>query len=361
MRRDRKVHRFIAISSLLVLPVLAAGCGGDEPAVRAGGQEVEGSTMVLAARTVPDQVVATGSLEAMQTVQISTRLMGWVEEVLVDAGDRVSEGQILLRIDDTDMVARKAQVEAGITEAEAVLTNAEKMASRFQKLYEQQAVSRQQLDDVLTGRDRAAAGLAKARSMRREVEVQLDYLVIRSPADGIVARKMIEPGNMASPGVPLLVIERNDPMKVIARLSQKDISRVAVGDTLRAQVTSLPEAAFAAPVARIVQAANPGSRTFDVEALLPNPDGRLKSGMFARVLVPVGQRQALVVPAGAVIERGQLQGVRILDADDVVHLRWVRLGQELAGGREVVSGLNPGDVIVVEAAEPLVEGDRVVR
>ena len=136
---------------------------------------------------------------------------------------------------------------------------------------------------------------------------------------------------------------------------------MAVGDPVTVEVTSLPGAVWETTVDRVVPAASPGSRTYDIEAFVDNADRRLRSGMFARVLVTVGRREGIVVPAGSVFERGQLRGVHIVDEDGVARLRWIRTGFETAAGVEVVAGLAGGETVVVDSAEPLVEGDRVVN
>ena len=348
--------------TLLILAALAAmaGCGGgDEPAAY-HPKEVR-ADLVTAVRTgIPRTVTATGELEAENAMEVSTRLMGHVREVLVKVGERVQTGQVLVRIDDTDMQARRRQAEAAIDEARAVLENAETNLARFQRLYQENSVSKSQLDEVRTGRDRAAAGLARAQAALAEVEVQLDYLRIEAPAPGQVTRRLVDPGDMASPGQPLLMLEQTGTMKVRAGLSEKDVDLVSVGEQVKVKITSLEQATYTVPIARIVPAANPMSRTFDLEAYLPNEAGRLKSGMFARVEVPVGSREAVLVPREALHERGQLTGVWIVDEAGTAHLRWIRTGQTIGDEVEVISGLQGGEQLVLRADLPLVEGDKVV-
>lgn len=362
-RRRPSLPLGLAILGLVLVAVLGlplAGCGREEPEARAPGREVKAAVAVVAPRPVADLVAATGHLEAAQSAQVSTRAMGWIERLHVDAGDRVRRGDPLVSIDDSDVSAKRSQVEAGIAEAQAVLQNATTRAERFRRLREQQSVSQQQLDDVLTQVERAESGLRSAQAMREEVQVHLGYLSIRAPFDGVVVRRFVEAGNMASPGTPLLQLEQNDRMKVVARVGEKDIGRVAVGDTVMIEVTSVPDARFRAPIERIGGATDPGSRTYDIETHIDNAAGRLRSGMFARVLLPVGRREAVVVPAASVVERGQLRGVWTVSEDGLARLRWIRLGREVEGGFEVISGLDRGERIVVGAEQPLVEGDRVV-
>jgi len=288
-------------------------------------------------------------------------MMGWVRRVHVREGDVVRAGAPLVTIDDADLRAKQEQVEAGIAEARAVLENAERMAARFERLYGEKAVSKQQLDDVLTGRDRARAGVAAAEAARAEVATHLRYLDIVAPIAGLVVRKTVEPGDMASPGQPLVVVEQVDPMKIVARVSEKDIGAVAPGDTVTVQVTALGEdAAWRVALDKVVPAADRFSRTFEIEARLPNAGGRLKSGMFARVLVPVAERPAVLVPREAVVERGQLRGLFVVDAQGVARLRWVRLGNDAGDRVEVLAGLADGEQIALSPERPLVEGDKVV-
>ena len=166
---------------------------------------------------------------------------------------------------------------------------------------------------------------------------------------------------MANPGMPLLILEQAGRMKVVAHVGEKDVSAIKAGDFVTVNVTSLKDAVYEVSLARVIPTANPGSRTYDIEAYLPNPDGRLKSGMFARVNVAVGSRDAVLAPAAAIVERGQLKGVWIVDEAGIVALRWVRLGHPYGGDVEILSGLSGGESVVLASDQPLAEGDRVVR
>ncbi len=355
-------HLATPVALLLLVLVSVAGCGSKSSETNeAQSKDVSCTTGLASLQKVPQNVTATGSLVADKSITISTRMMGWVEKIHVVENQTVRKGDSLISIDASDLRAKKAQAEAGITEANAVLANAERMAVRFEKLYAEKSVSKQQLDDVLTGRDRASAGVKMAEAGLREVNVHLSYLNIVAPVDGVVARKMAEEGNMANPGMPLLMLESTDRMKVVAYVGEKDISSLKAGDPVQINISSLPDAHFNVPLSRVIQSANPGSRTYDIEADLDNADGRLKSGMFARVTVPVGTRQAILVPQGAIIHRGQLTGVWTVDEQSIVHLRWIRLGHKMGENVEVLSGLAGGETLILSSEAPLAEGDKAVR
>jgi len=144
-------------------------------------------------------------------------------------------------------------------------------------------------------------------------------------------------------------------------VGEKDISGLAAGDPVTVEISSLEGAVYQIELARVIPTANPGSRTYDVEAYLDNPDGRLKSGMFARMTIPVGTRQAVLVPRAAVINRGQLTGVWIVGEGNITALRWIRLGHLQGNLVEVLSGLDGEETIVLSSGQPLREGDRVVN
>jgi RND family efflux transporter MFP subunit len=352
----------LPVMTLLVLTMLTlAGCGSDPETRQAEPKQVACTTARAELHSVPQEVTATGSLQADKSIMVSTRMMGWVRHIHVSEGQAVTKGDPLVSIDDTDLLAKKAQAQAGIAEAEAVLANAQKMVERFERLYAEKSVSRAQLDDVVTGRDRAAAGLDMARAGLREVNVHLSYLDITAPSDGVVARQMIEEGDMANPGMPLFVLEQTNLIKVVAHLGEKDVGAVQAGQEVEVSVSSLEGAVFRVPLDRIIPTANPGSRTYDIEATLDNSTGQLRSGMFARMRVPVGTRQAVMVPAEAIIRRGQLTGLWTVDQDAEAHLRWVRLGHQRQDLVEVLSGLTGNETVVLTSEMPLAEGDKVVN
>jgi RND family efflux transporter MFP subunit len=347
--------------TVLAVLLVVTGCGKKSDTVVTQGKEVKGETVLASLQTVPRRVTATGSVQADKTIMVSTRMMGWVRKIHVVEGQSVSKGDLLVNIDDSDLKAKKAQAEAGILEAKAVLANAEKMAERFEKLYAEKSVSKQQLDDVLTGRDRAAAGLIMAEAGLAEVNVHLSYLSITAPNDGVVTRKMVEEGDMANPGMPRLARESSGPQNVVAPQGEKDIWAGKVGDMATIDITSLDDAVFEAPLNKVIRAVNPGSRTYDIEAALGKPDPRLRSGMFARVSLSVGERQAILVPDDVVIRRGQLTGVWVVRQDGTAHLRWVRLGRSFGDSIEILSGMQGDEIVVLSTQQPLVEGDRVVK
>lgn len=341
----------------MVLMGTLVGCGhheqleplGDEPPVAVAVVPAESAD-------VPVLIKAVGSTEPYARITLATRLMGRIAGVSVAEGDEVRRDQVLVRIENEDLTAKRRQAEAGLGEARAVLANAEKNVERMRNLHRQSAVPEQKLDEAETGLARARAAVSAAEQGVREVDVNLDYSAVKAPLDGVVVQKFVQPGDMAAPGAPLLAVEQQDSIKVTVEINEGDRPYVAVGQLVNVEI----EALRADPVRRgrvesLVPAADPGSRTFQVRVVLPNTDGLLGSGMFARVGFPKGMRSALLVPGEAVVSEGQLRGVYV-HADGRARLRWVRLGRSWDQRVEVLSGLGQGAQVIVGDAGQLRDG-----
>ena len=347
---------------LIAAWVLSLGCASAERettaideaplAVQAG--QVEQAQM-------PVVVKAVGTTQPYARATPGTRLMGRVAEVAFAEGDRVDKGQVLVRIESQDLRARRRQAESALQEARAVLANAEKNVVRMRNLFDEKAVPQQVLDETETGYSRARAGVAAAEEGISEVEANLRYSAVESPLDGIVVQKFVQPGDMAAPGVPLFTVEQLDLIEVTVEVSERDLAYVEVGQEVTVEIAALKAASPTRQQGRVeavIPAANPGSRTFRVKVAVPNPDGAMGSGMFARVLLPRGERPALLVPRAALVRQGQLEGVYVVAAGRA-HLRWVRVGKSLGERVEVLAGLEAGEWIVVGAVEGLRDGRRV--
>ena len=341
------------VAAALLLP--APGCGSrhtDVPAEKRASVVTE--TRVAALAEVPRAVQATGSIRPWARVSPGTKILGRVEEVTVREADRVRRGQVLVRLERRDLEAAVEQARAAVAMAEAELDRARAQHDRMRSLQSRGSVTDKNLEDAVAGFRVAEAALQQARANLSAAEVTLGYAEIRSPVSGFVTAKRVESGDMASPGAALLVVEELARVKVVLTVSESDVVGLATGAAARVTVDVL-ESSWDAAVDRINPSGDPASRTFDVELVLDNADGRLKSGMFARATFARGTREALLVPASAVVRRGALEGLFVLDAEQRARLRWIRTGRALDDRIEVLSGLEPGERFVVDP--PLALGD----
>ena len=328
-----------------VLAALTLGCGASEPRP---GAPPTALLPVQVTRTVRVQVPvispAVGTTQAPASAVLATRLMGRIDQIAVAEGDRVHRGQVLARLEDGDLRAHLDQAKAGLQDARALLAQATREAERRRQLHRDQALPQEGLDQAETQYLRAQAAEQTAKAGVAQMEVELSYTQVRSPLDGVVVRKFVQPGDLATPGAPMLVVEQQDPLEVIAEVGETLYSRLAIGQEAEIEIPALAQR-HQGRITALVPAVDPHSRTFRLKVALPNPDLRLGSGLFARVLLPTGTREALLVPAAAVVREGQLQGV-YLHAEGRALLRWVRLGQTRGDQYEILAGLEAGQEVI---------------
>ncbi len=347
---------------VVVLGLVLAGCGGPshEAADRPGDDlaPVRVETAVAALEQVPVIVEATGSVEPWKRISPGTKIMGRVDEVLVEEGDRVHRGQVLARLERRDLDAAVRQAEAAVAMAKANLANMEAQYHRIVALHEKGSATQKNLEDVTAGYTVAQAALQQAEANLNAAKVMLSYAEIVSPIDGWVVRKMTEVGDMAAPGMPMFVVEDLSRVKVTAQVPESDVTGLAPGQQARVRIDVL-DLDEVADIWRVVPAGDPRSRTFAVQVVLKNPRGAIKSNMFARVSFDRGLRETLLVPGTAIVRRGQLRGVFVVDAENRARLRWVKLGREIDGRIEVLSGLEAGDRYVVAPPPGFTDGTPV--
>lgn len=357
------------------LSVLAGGlgCTADNRNVPPPQETVRNVSVLVAKRaTVPDYLEAVGTVQAAQTSQLASQIMGTITGISVHEGDRVRRGQTLVVIDEAQQKAGLDRARAGaaaseqdIAAAEAELAMASATLKRYQSLYDKKSVSPQEFEEVktrfasaqarrdaaLAGREQASAGLAQARTY-------FDYTRLRAPFDGVVTAKLADVGTMASPGTPVLVIEDPRRFRLDATVDETSIGAVRIGQPVVVVIDVLNAKELQGKVIQIVPAADPGSRTFLVKIELPAlPE--LRSGMFGRARFPHGERETIQIPQTAVLDRGQLQGVYVIGPGEVANLRYITLGRSTGDTLEVLSGLENGERIVAQPGDRELAGRKI--
>lgn len=347
----------------LFIAIMLFACGDNEETHQAETQKTQVKTAVAKVEALGAQSVYSGTVEALERIQLSTKIMGWLEELPFAEGESFQKGDLLVKLSSKDVAAKVAQAEAGLAEANTHFNNTERNLKRVEALFAEKAAPQKELEDM-----RAAFASAKARKlaaerMKAEVDELARYASIRAPFAGRVARKMVEIGNMVNPGHPVLEIENADRVKVVAKVSEREVQNLHVGMPVTVSVEAAASASNGsspkAKITRIVPAADPVSRQFEIQVELKNPDGSIKTGMFARVAVSQSGRVGLVIPESAVFRRGQLQGIFVLNRSNNAQLRWVRVGAKSKAGREILAGLNPGEIVVVNPSPQLLDGQSV--
>jgi RND family efflux transporter MFP subunit len=312
--------------------VAAAPRGIDEPALRGEALRTQR----------PAWYDAIGTLESETRVDVSARIVGEITALHAKLGDRVELGAPLVELDRREFEARVQQARSALEAAEASALEAGAAFERVQRLLERKAATTEELEGAEAGRARAEAAVVAAREGVASAEVALGYTRIASPMAGVVSARPVDPGDMASPGRQLFTLQDPERLRVEAHVREGLIAGVAVGDRYRVLLRD-GALELEAVVAEVGPAADPRSRTVLVRASLPEFAG-LYPGMFARLRLPLGPREVVLVPAAALTRVGQLETLLVRHGD-----RWVRR-QVTAGAldqdaREILSGLAGGEVI----------------
>jgi len=355
-----KENIFPGISAFVSALLLATGCGSQGPDQQSQAlPALQAPLFTASLRQLPIFTTAMGTLEPYEKAQLATRIMGQVKRVSVEEGDRVSAGQVMIQLDSRDISSRVDQSEAGLTAAKSQLNNARAYYERIKKLYSEQSATKQSLDNALTAYEAAEAAVKAAEGRVIEAGTSLHYTNITAPFSGFVTSRSVQKGDMASPGIPLVTVEMQDSMKILTTVSEKDVGMISVGDTAWVETDVPGLERRMAKVEAVVQGADPKTRRFRIKLVVANERGRLRSGMFARVYFKTGSVETLAVPDSAIVRRGQLTGLFVLDQESLTRLRWVRLGRKSDSSVEVLSGLAPGERVVAGGLRLLREGRTV--
>jgi RND family efflux transporter MFP subunit len=335
-----------------------AGCGRqDHSQVKeAPAPTVQARVTVIQPLEIQATIPTPGTVVARESVQVASRLMGYIKDIAVVEGQRVSAGQRLFTIDPLDIEGAVAQARLGLKQAEDALQDAKADYQRFEALYKDEVVSRQQYEKMKLNYEIAVARAAQAKAGLNTAQGQLKYAVVTSPIHGVVTRKLAMEGDLAAPGHPVLMVENPAHLQVQTSVPEAVFKTLKPGQAVQVEVDGLDKP-ITAKVAQLSPAADPMSHTYLVKLDVAAPG--LHSGAFARVLFPTGSRLVLAVPKAAVLERAGIPGVFVVDAQGIAQYRMVRTGAELDGRVEILSGLNPGERVVTDNAQAVNNGSKV--
>lgn len=341
---------------ILVLAMGIAACGSPErrPSER---EPVRVSVVEARSEILAAAVSAVGGVEADARTTVGSKILGRVSEVHVEIGDPVRRGQRLVSLEGEEAEAAVAQAAAAIAVAEAELQRAAAHLKRVHGLHDRGSATEGQLDEAVAAEGGARGRLDRARAALRLARARRSETRVDAPFSGRVAQRLVDPGALVPPGTPLLVLEDVDPARIVVRLPESEIARIAVGSQATVAIEALG-LERQAPVARVRPAGDPATRTYDVELELENPQGAVLSGMFARATFAGEPREVLRVPASALVRHGALTGLFVV-VDGQALLRWIRSGTEDDGRVEVLSGLTPGERFVDDPPDALADGDPV--
>lgn len=366
-------NRTVVFSGLILAIAATLSACSSERKVDASTPEIVYLKVVTATTmSVPDALEAVGTVRAFQTSQLASQATGTITQVRVREGDRVRRGEVLALIDQSEpsaaldrAVATEAAAANELTAAESDLQLAESTLARYQILFDKQIIARQQFDEVkarqqsaLAHRDLARAAQLQAKAAVTEAKAVLDFTRVTAPFDGVVTERKLDPGAMASPGLPILTVEDVSRYRLEASVNENDLRYVRLGDHVPVSIDALGDTQLTGRVVQIVPAADAASRTFIIKVELPG-NNAVRSGLFGHAQFSRGQKQALLLPQTAVVERGQLHGAYVVSADGLAELRYLTLGRTSGSQVEILAGVQNGEQVVAEPGEADLSGKRI--
>lgn len=340
---------------------LVAGCGekSAEQTATTPTNTIKASVITVNPSNSAVVINMPASVVAEQQAQIASRIMGYIREINVDIGQKVSTGQRLFRIDPSDIQGQMSQAGAGVAQAQAALADAKNDYERFGTLYKEEAIPKAQWDKIRLQYQVAQQQYAAARAGSNTAAAQMNYATPTAPFAGVVTQKLANVGDMAAPGRPIVVIENPAKLQVQAQVSEDIFSHLQVGTPVNLHVDST-NTDITGKVAYLVPSADPMSHTYLVKITLPEGHG-LQSGMFVQAGFNIGQSAGIRIPSSAVLERAGIAGVFVIDKQGIAHYRMVRVGDSSNGLTTIQAGLSTGESIVTSNTSQLQSGDKVIN
>jgi RND family efflux transporter MFP subunit len=301
-------------------------------------------------REVTDIYAADGVIEAVRQATVSSQIAGTVTRFFVDAGDPVRSGQVLAHIDTRETDAQVAINRAQVAQAEAQLSQARLNLERTQQLLAKSFVSQAALDKAQADFTAAQAAVAAAKAGTTQAVTARSFAELRSPIDGVVGRRLMETGELAQPGSAVIAVHDPRSLRAVGAIPQFVLPKLGSGAVkgVRVQVPGVAQP-IAASSAQVLPAADPNLLSTQIRAELPAgvASAALLPGTAAKVLVPLGKSQRLVVPAQAIVQRGEVTAVQVIGAKGQPLLRQIRVGQATGEGWvEVLAGLSAGERVL---------------
>jgi len=359
-------------------PASPAPGGGTAPGGRGGGRGGGGialtvDTTVVARKDIVDFITVVGNLIGEATVDVTPRVGGRIDAVIVKLGDRVTKGQLIAKMEDRDITEQVHQAEANLevnrataTQRESDLQVARTTLDRIQTAYDKQLQSKQSLEDAQARYNSALGAVSVAKAQASQTQARIDELKITlantsilSPVDGFVGRRNLDPGAFAGTNTVIVSVVDISTVRLVANLVEKDFRRVTAGVDAQVEVDAFPGERFRGKVSRMAPVFDPATRTAAMEIEVPNPGFRLKPGMYARVQLAAERRMnALVVPRNAVVDIEGQRGVYTVDGQTA---RFTVIHTGLAEGDdvEVLDGIAEGTRVVTVGALALKDGDKI--
>lgn len=302
-----------------------------------------------------------GDVRAQTMVRIFSKIPDRINKFYVENGDFVNAGDPVAQIEDTKLMEAVNQASAGLNTALAQLVNVQEEFRRATSLYDANAMSKSQYDQIKTQKEVTEEAVKQARAAYTSVKSQLEDALVRAPIFGVIAGRTLEEGDMAAGQIPLVNIYQMDTVKVVVQLSEADVSKIRLGMKALLTTTAYPNTKFNGVIAKISPVLNPATRTTEAEISVANPERLLKPGMFATVKILIEEKENVLLVSKNDVDTktNQVQtGSDLRDSevtttysvfvveDSLALYRTIEIGIGSDTDYEVLSGLKEGDQVV---------------
>jgi RND family efflux transporter MFP subunit len=344
----------------LIIPAIAllAWSCGDEEKETPKQQSVEVKTETVKYTEMVGENRFSGVVKADDKLMLSTKIFGQVAAVLVQEGEKISKGQLLIKIKSNDLAAKQNTANSGVQAAKTNMENTIKNYDRIKALLEKGSATQKELEDMTAAKEAAIAQHKEAQHQLAEVNDYLSYANMTSPINGFVSKKMVNVGDMANPGQPILALESMEELKVEIDIPAFEIGQFEVNDSIKIAVKDAGLTEMSGVVERIIPSSF-FSGQYKAVIALNQQHKSLKPGMFARISLLKNKENKLLVPKSSIVSKGQLTGVYTVNQQGEAMLRWIRLGKESGDNVEVLSGLTINEEIIVSSQSKITDGIQV--
>ncbi|WP_296707464.1 efflux RND transporter periplasmic adaptor subunit [Rhodoblastus sp.] len=370
--RRQRVWRNARRAGVVVLALLALGAvrvlmGRATSRAELETQSLESQRIfVRTATPVPSKSGGMLSLPATlrgdNETAIYARVSGYVQSFAVEIGARVTTGQLLAELDTPELDQQVRQAAAQLEQAKANVVLGKVALDRWQKLFKEDSVARQALDEKQNAYDTAVAAQNAAAANLRQLQATTAFKRVLAPFDGVITARNVNVGNLVnagSGGVSLFSMATTDPLRVFVDVPQAYVNLVPLGAKVAVTQPELPGQNFTATVTHIAGAIDVATRSLRVELILPNAEGRLKPGAYVQVALPLTPKGALSIPANTLLFRAEGPNVAVVDASDTIRLRPVTIARDLGATLEISAGVEADDRIVINPPDSLINGEGV--
>jgi RND family efflux transporter MFP subunit len=353
--------RINQIAIVLAFGGVLLSCSGNQKENQSTKEEAVPVTIASVSTQSTKYITTSGQVTSKETAVISTRVMGFVTGFKVKVGDKVKKGQLLVTISNGDILAKRAQAQAMITEAETALKDAKKDYERYEELYKQKSASAKEFENITLHYNSVKAKVEAAHQMKNEADAMLIYTNLTTPFSGAVTQRNLDEGSLANPGMPILMVEQVGSYEVRASVSEADIASIKTGMVAELEVKSTGKR-YSGKIVEVSTSSQYSGGQYFIKISLPSQQ-ELFSGMFVSVAIPRANTKTnennILIPASALIYKDQLVGIYTISESNKALLHWLKIGKSTGDKVEVLSGLNADEKFILQSEGKLYNGASV--